>query len=299
MNVMKLRNVTATLTLVMCLAPAPQLFAQAEGGGGEVAAAATFTQGQMAVIMAQRLGLNSSGSPLTEARAIQLLVARGIAPKGGWNASAALAPGDVARTLVQALGLEAELSEAQIAGDDDQPFIDLLVEMVNVDVRAFASASALDSALSGGNPNLVLDPSSGSATGGSTSVVSESDFDSILDAIVGPDQSPQAPNESTFTLELSDGRLFAITLNDQDDNVVVRAVSTGSGPVIRGDEIVGDSDDFVIPRDIISAVGRFRGPIIELSQGQATNLGNAIRALNPGIAEVNVPTDTITVSPSS
>ena len=171
--------------------------------------------------------------------------------------------------------------------------------MVNVDVRAFASASALDSALSGGNPNLVLDPSSGSATGGSTSVVSESDFDSILDAIVGPDQSPQAPNESTFTLELSDGRLFAITLNDQDDNVVVRAVSTGSGPVIRGDEIVGDSDDFVIPRDIISAVGRFRGPIIELSQGQATNLGNAIRALNPGIAEVNVPTDTITVSPSS
>ena len=206
--------------------------------------------------------------------------------------------GELARTLVQALGLESELSEAEIAGDDTQPFIDLLLENYGVDVAEIVNSSDLASTALGSLPTPATPTNSAVA-------VSQRSLIAVLEALVGAAADPHPSDniivtvERAFTVQLSDGRLLAVTLNNRSDAAIVRLVNTASGTVIAGDEIVGDSDDFIIPQDIINAIGRATGGTTRLSSSQATNLANAIRQLNPGIAVVNVPTNTITVSPSS
>lgn len=137
------------LSAVFFMTSLPTL-AQEEGTEESTPAAAEMTQGQAALIIARRLGLlTGSAEAPSQARAIQLLTARGVAPKAGWDASALLSSDDLARILVQALGLEGELSEAEIAGDDATPYIDLLIEKYGLDVTQLASASDFNNAGTG------------------------------------------------------------------------------------------------------------------------------------------------------
>ncbi len=160
---------------------------------------AGLTQGQAAVIIARRLGLfNVAASAATQASAIQLLSGRGVAPEGGWNADTLLTPGQLARLLVQALGLEDELSEAQIAGTDNQPYIDLLIEKYGVDVSELGTAAEVAGAVPGDNglndpadesnkDPLVSSPLSGPGDDSEPESipVSQSDLEATLAAIVG------------------------------------------------------------------------------------------------------------------
>lgn len=112
-------------------------------GGVQAAESATqeasIKQGDAAVVLAKRLGLfhSMTENPSPDS-AMQLLSARGITPPGGWDADASMTAGDTARLLVQALGLEGELSEAQIASDDPQAYIDLLKKSFGVDVTSLS-----------------------------------------------------------------------------------------------------------------------------------------------------------------
>lgn len=116
-----------------------------ESATAEEPANSTLTQGQAAVILARRMGLFSeSGETPTAARAMQLLSARGISPKAGWEADALLDAGQLARMLVQALGLESELTDDQIAGEDATPYIDLLIEKYDLDVTTLNTAADLN-----------------------------------------------------------------------------------------------------------------------------------------------------------
>lgn len=152
----------------------------------EPTSAPAFTQGQAAVILARRLGLfhSETGAP-TQARAIQLLSARNVAPNAGWEADEELPAGDLARILVAALGLDGELSEDQLADDDDQPFIDLLIERYDVDVNQVVSSgnfryttATVGSGSESSDP-LLTDPVN------PTMPVDQDDLNTILDAIVG------------------------------------------------------------------------------------------------------------------
>jgi len=150
-------------------------FAQ-EGGAADSSepSAPALTQGQTATIIARRLGLLTGSSPLTQARAIQLLSSLGVSPEGGWNVDEELSPGALARILVSALGLEDELSADELAGDDDQPFIDLLIEKYDVDVTSLDSVisnkPSSDPLLEDGNDPLPID---------------QEDLNTVLDALVG------------------------------------------------------------------------------------------------------------------
>ena len=169
--------------------------AQEEGTEESAPAAATMTQGQAAVIIARRLGLlaDSSQAP-TQAQAIQLLTSRRVSPKGGWDAEAALSSGNLARMLVQALGLESELSENQIAGDDATPYIDLLIENYGLDVTELGSASDLNNTdtgrMTGGmggdsSSDLFRAPATIDDNNQQAIPVSQQDLNEALTALVG------------------------------------------------------------------------------------------------------------------
>lgn len=120
-------------------------------------------QGQAALLIANRLGLFAGSSTLaTETMAVQRLAAQGVTPDGGWDTDASMTPGSLARLLVQALGVESELTDSEIAGNDDEPFLDLLIEMYGLDLS-----------------NVTMD-----AAG----------INAAMDALVGP---PSAPNPIT------------------------------------------------------------------------------------------------------
>ncbi|MDF3127836.1 hypothetical protein P0Y35_01375 [Kiritimatiellaeota bacterium B1221] len=133
-------------TLVTAVLP---VFGQEEEAPAEKEEAG-LTQGQAAVIIARKLGLFSNeATAATQASAIQMLTARGVAPQGGWDAGAMLTPGELARLLVKALGLEVELAEAQIAGEDTQPYVDLLIEKYGVDVNEIATSAGVSGSVPG------------------------------------------------------------------------------------------------------------------------------------------------------
>jgi|GEM_PF-1853976 len=107
--------------------------------------ASTLTQGQAAVIIARSLGLFSGQVAVpTQAQSIQLLLARNISPAGGWDPAAELSAGDLARMLVFALGSQDELSEAELAADNNDPFIDLILEKTGTDIPAIITANRLN-----------------------------------------------------------------------------------------------------------------------------------------------------------
>ncbi|EDY86926.1 hypothetical protein GP5015_155 [gamma proteobacterium HTCC5015] len=121
--------------------------AQAQEGTNSPSENAGLTQGQTAVIIASRLGLTVEAS-LTEATAMQLLAQRGISPKGGWDASAPADSGDIARILVQALGMEDGLSASERESADSQAYVDLLIENFGLDVTTLNSGNDLAQGLS-------------------------------------------------------------------------------------------------------------------------------------------------------
>ena len=188
--------ILVSTTLITAVMPA---FGQDESAEPAAENEAGLTQGQAAVLIARRLGLfKSSSAAPTQASAIQVLSARGVSPKGGWDAVAVLTPGQLARLLVQALGLEQELSEAQIAGDDAQPYIDLLIEKFGVDVSQIGTGAALANAVPRKNKGAGIGPTDGETltdplgtpplTGGDIDnvvPVSQKDLVDALNAIVG------------------------------------------------------------------------------------------------------------------
>ena len=71
----------------------------------------TMSQGQLAIILAQRLGLAPDAPGLTEVAAINMLTQVGILPRDGWSAGSEVTLGVLAGILVQVLGLTAENPE--------------------------------------------------------------------------------------------------------------------------------------------------------------------------------------------
>ncbi|WFB34746.1 hypothetical protein P3T73_11300 [Kiritimatiellota bacterium B12222] len=182
-------------------APAEEAPAEETPAAEEETTKDTLTQGQAAVIIARRLGLTTETSGAsTQARAMQLLSARGVNPTGGWDADAVLLPGDLARLLVQALGLESELSEAQIAGTDNSPYVDLLIEKYGVDVEDIVSANTLNAKGNAGrfhqiglvnssDPLLTADVPTGNNA--SDIPVSQADLEQTLKAIANENSGGQ------------------------------------------------------------------------------------------------------------
>jgi uncharacterized membrane protein YgcG len=68
----------------------------------------TMSQGQLAIVLAQRLGLAPDAPGLTEIAAINMLLQIGIVPRDGWNAGSEVTLGMLAGVLVQALGLDVD-----------------------------------------------------------------------------------------------------------------------------------------------------------------------------------------------
>lgn len=86
-----------------------------------VVSEANITQGQAAIIFAQRLGLGASlpASP-SGADAAAALLAQGIAPFDGWQLDQVLTYGDLARIVALAMNLEVDPDKT----DDPQAYLD-------------------------------------------------------------------------------------------------------------------------------------------------------------------------------
>lgn len=95
---------------------------------------------------------------------------------------------------------------------------------------------------------------------------------------------------STFTIRLSEGRLVAVTVNDQNNTVNVRSVSSvqGAQTTQEGD---GGSTAFTVPAAVITAVG-------PINAAQLANIAAGIRTALPGPV-ITVPNNNIVISPSS
>lgn len=98
----------------------PSTFAQGEDPAGAV------THEELAEILVNLTGLyqNLGAAPSTQERFTVLMV-NGIAPKDGWKYGEEVRRGDLARVVVQALGLQDEVEDP----DTDQSYIDYLVSM--------------------------------------------------------------------------------------------------------------------------------------------------------------------------
>ena len=95
---------------------------------------------------------------------------------------------------------------------------------------------------------------------------------------------------ATFTIRLSGGRLVAVTVNDQNNTVNVRAVTSVQGTQTAevGD---GGSTSFTVPASVTTVVGA-------LTAEQFTAIAAGIRTALPGPI-ITVPGNAIIVSPSS
>lgn len=114
---------------------APLTFAQDGEESSEQSQEVALTQGRAAVLLANSLGLYvGQDRPLTPDEAIQLLMAEGISPFGGWKPGSIIEVGDVARILVQALGLDSDFSEEQVNDPSSQAYKDTLVENFGIDI---------------------------------------------------------------------------------------------------------------------------------------------------------------------
>jgi hypothetical protein len=83
-----------------------------------------ITQGEMAMMMANMLSLDLPVNASAQ-DAIAALIGVGVQPLNGWQPDAPVVLGDLAVTLVQALGAEADVVDPA----DPQSYIDLLNEL--------------------------------------------------------------------------------------------------------------------------------------------------------------------------
>ena len=98
-------------------------------------------------------------------------------------------------------------------------------------------------------------------------------------------------NFFNFTLQLSDGRLIAVTLNDSTNDANAVVVSAAIGSVIN----VGNMNDFSIA-SILGATGLTDSDF----NARNTSLQTAVAsALGAGVVIVDIPNNVIIVSPSS
>lgn len=99
------------------------------------AQAAPMSQGRAAFLLAQRLGFGlQSNQVLSELEAIRLLMENNISPFGGWDLEQPLFENDLARMLVQALGLEFEIPEEERDNPQTAAYKDLLVREFGLEI---------------------------------------------------------------------------------------------------------------------------------------------------------------------
>lgn len=98
---------------------------------------------------------------------------------------------------------------------------------------------------------------------------------------------------ANFTLRLSGNRFVSINLNDQNNNVVVAVTNAvvGTGTAQLGN---GGLLDFTVPANVLTSLNK---TTLTLAQREAIRVG--ILAAVPGLVVVQVPSTTITISPSS
>jgi hypothetical protein len=112
------------------------ILAEEEQSGEEQSSEETMTQGNLAIILAQRLGLAPDmPGDLTDIIAINALTQAGYAPREGWNSGSDVTLGMLAGILVQVLGLTAENPE------DDASLVEACVA-AGIDFSSVSSALA-------------------------------------------------------------------------------------------------------------------------------------------------------------
>jgi len=131
--------------------------------------ATEITQGEAALMLANRMGLGLNlDHPLTPMRAIQLLMAKGIVPFGGWQIDEPMMEHDLARVLVFAVGRQDEIPEGERNNPETTAFREFLVREFNLDLaslRASLDASSPRADVPA-DPGVTTDPLSGQLGGG-------------------------------------------------------------------------------------------------------------------------------------
>lgn len=117
-----------------------------ENKGKEAVKEQTMTQGQLAIILARRLGL-VVGTPLSASPAVAILALEqvGVSPSGGWSSDAEVTTGDLASILNILLGNEVDPN----AEDQAQAEVDAAIAS-GVNFANITSALATSGILSSG-----------------------------------------------------------------------------------------------------------------------------------------------------
>ncbi len=173
--------------------------------------AETLSQGRAAVFLAQRLGFAlQTTRTLTEVEAIRLLSENNISPFGGWQIEEPLFENDLARILVQALGMEGEIPEEERDNPQTTAYQDFLIREYGLEITGTEiPAEALDLERGAKNvqgtagDNVSTDPLLSDSLGGDPSQiepsvlgtaflpVSETDLQSVLaDVTPSPGAGP-------------------------------------------------------------------------------------------------------------
>jgi len=122
-----------------------------EESSSEAVSEQAISQGRAAVLLANSLGLYvDQAEPLTPVEAIMLLTSRGISPLGGWELNGTLTTENMARIIVQSLGLDEEFTEEQRNDPTAQAYKDILIEEYDVDIDNLLSSGV--ELTSGTNP---------------------------------------------------------------------------------------------------------------------------------------------------
>ncbi|MCC5843102.1 MAG: hypothetical protein JJU05_02495 [Verrucomicrobia bacterium] len=200
------------LILAAMLTIAPALHAQT----------ASLSQGQAAVLLAQRLGFAlQTTRTLTEVEAVRLLTENNISPFGGWQIEEPLFENDLARILVYAMGKEGEIPEEERDDPQTTAFQDFLIREYDLEITGSEiPPEALD--LERGNRNI---------QGTAGDVVSS---DPLLSDALGGDPSQISPTVlGTTFLPVSEANLQAA--------LAALTPSPGTGPAGRPSQQVQDT----------------------------------------------------------
>jgi hypothetical protein len=131
------------LFLSFLMGVAPTFFVGVSAQEAEEQSAPAITQGELALVLVQKLGLNVGVSqPLSEMSAMALLTTEGVTPFGGWVKDKAVTPGDLARMIVQALDALDEIDDAEEDNPETTAYFDFLKRKYNLDIQSANPAYA-------------------------------------------------------------------------------------------------------------------------------------------------------------
>ena len=203
------------------------------------------------------------------------------------TAAAVVADPNNAQTVVRA-AVRARPGAAQaVVATATQAVVDSADESAPADIQAVAGE------LSEAANNEMENADSPGASVSATDVVQDV-VDSQQDApeIEFPNDSVNTVETVTFTIRLSDGRFVLVTINDGDDVAVVRnspiAVGAQTAQVGDGGRVV-----FEVPDSVIDTLGR------SLTPAQRANIQAGLEIALGDLPVIEVPNDTIIISPSS